>query len=528
MIIWTVAREYAGIAEAGGVKNVSCSLCEALVKAGHHVTLFIPLYGCTDLSAVAKFDCSWHRPVTVKVNGTENLLYFSHGEKNGVEIVFVGNRMFSEKKAVYTYTKEDEASNPRHKRGQGHEDSLCLNTLFEKAVVAYGETCFALEKPDIIHCHDAATAMIPVFIEAVKEDDLKLRAFYWHTKCIVTIHNAGNGYHHEFPSVAEAASCTALPRSMLTLGLNDGHVEPFLLASHYSSLTTVSPQYAEEILSEDENTGGLAKHFRADGTSIIGITNGIDYERYDPRNQELSLLPYTFNPLENDLQGKYKCRSLFLSKYASLSSLELHINKTVEQHGYLEKNLGGNTVYVVYHGRVVNQKGISVLEGAARIILEKQLPVNFIFIGQGEPELEEKLVKLSVDYVGKVVFFRGYDKAFSRLCIAAADFAVMPSNFEPCGIEDFIAQIYGTLPVAHATGGLRKIVDEETGFLYDENTPENLALMLFSLVKIISLAGQNVFAKMIRFAASYIKENYSWPKVTEAYLELYRSVKNET
>ncbi len=527
MNIWTVAREYAGIAEAGGVKNVSCSLSESLVELGNHVTLFIPLYGCTDLSSVSKFDCAWHHPVTVTVNGEEILLTFSHGIRNGVEIVFVGNRMFSEKKAVYTYTKEEERNNPHHRRGRGHVDSLSLNTLFEKAVVAYGETCLSMEQPDIIHCHDAATAMVPSFIEEAKENNLKLRAFYWHTKCMVTIHNAGHGYHHEFNSVADAVACTGLPRSMLTLGLNDGHVEPFLLASHYARLTTVSPQYADEVVTQDENTGGLAKHFRADDTTIVGITNGIDYERYDPQNLEASLLPYAFNPLENDLQGKYKCRSIFLSKYASLSSLELHINKTVEQHGYLEKTLDENMVYIVYHGRVVNQKGIGVLERAARIVLEKRMPVNFIFIGQGEPELEEKLMQLSSDYAGKVVFFSGYDKAFSRLCIAAADFAVMPSNFEPCGIEDFIAQIYGTLPVAHATGGLRKIVDEETGFLYDDNTPENLALMLHSLVKITSLAGKNVFNKMIGFAARYIKENYSWRKVTELYLELYRSMVDE-
>ena len=167
---------------------------------------------------------------------------------------------------------------------------------------------------------------------------------------------------------------------------------------------------------------------------------------------------------------------------------------------------------------------LDVLVKAAHSLLEKKLPVKFIFIGQGQPDLEKELLKLSLSFEGRCVFFRGYDRMLSRLCIASSDFVVLPSYFEPCGLEDFIAQIYGTLPVAHATGGLCKIIDDETGFLYSPNKSEKLEEALYSLVKIKSSAGGTIFNNMISYAAKYVKENYSWEKVALKYEELYKEI----
>ncbi|HBG65080.1 MAG TPA: glycogen synthase [Treponema sp.] len=522
MNIWIVSREYNGIAEAGGVKNVTCSLAENLVRLGQLVTLFIPLYGCTNLSGLQEYRCIWHHPVVVRVQGRHVIVTFCRGVLNGVEIVFVCNRAFSDKKAVYTYTKEEELKNPRHRKGSGHEDAAFLNTLFQKAVAAYGETCVQDESPDIIHCQDATTAFIPSFVAAATQSSSKLAAFYRNTRCLVTIHNAGAGYHHEFGSLDDAVSYTGLPREELAQGLCNGRVEPFLLAAGHACLTTVSPEYAQELMRPNDMTGGLSDALCRRHVTVTGITNGIDFARYDPADTAVSLLPYPFSPQDGDLDGKYRCRDVFLGDYASRACMAA-LGRSVEQHGYIDASGGADSVYIAYHGRVVTQKGIPVLVAAAERLLKKQVSAKFIFIGQGEPELERELVRLSESYPGSCVFFNGYDRALSRLCIAAADFAVFPSFFEPCGLEDFIAQVYGTIPVAHATGGLCKIIDEKTGFLYKENSADELFVLLYALTKVLAIGGRKTFAPMIRYAARYIREHYAWEHVAkDKYITLYR------
>ncbi len=526
MKIWMVAREYAGIAEAGGVKNVTCSLSESLVAAGQNVTLFIPLYGCTNLSAVKDFTCVWHKPVTIDMCEKNIIVTFSHGHLNGVEIVFIGNMAFTQKKAVYTYTKEEEEENPSHKKGEGHLDSQFLNTLFQKAVIAYSRTCDMSEKPDIINCHDATAAMVPVFMHFDSMKNAQTASFFCGTKCVVTIHNAGCGYRHEYKNLKSALYYTMLPKSCLAQNRNKGKVEPFVLASQYACMATVSPQYAKEILADRKgDTDGLSRIYASLKVNIEGITNGIDCRRYDPEKPEVSLLPYAFNPIKRDLDGKYKCRKYFLTDKASEQSLRNQSDSEVVQYGYLKQDDDPNTVYIAYHGRVVAQKGIPVLKEAAEKLMRQKLPVKFIFMGHGDPVIEKELVELAEKYAGQCVYFNGYGRSLARLCIAVADFAVCPSHFEPCGTEDFIAQIFGTIPIAHATGGLKKIIDEETGFLYEKNDAQTLCDLMYSLIKIVSCAGKDIFSSMIAFAAKYVKENYSWDKVTQdKYIKLFEKL----
>lgn len=526
MNVWLVSREYAGIAEAGGVKNVSCSLSENLAALGHSVTLFIPMYGCTDISQLKAFQNEWKIPVTVTASGSNCQVSYSHGTFNGVEIVFVNHRCFSEKKAVYTYTREEEKEDSSHKQGTGHSDVLFMNTLFQKAVIAYGTLLEedSSQGPQIIHCQDAATSMVPVFMEHEKKISESAKNFFMNTKCVVTIHNAGPGYHHEFYSMHDAQFITGLPAELLQSGLNGQNIEPFLLAETCSCITTVSPQYAEEIISGKTDTAGLSEEFRRRGTKIIGITNGIDLSRYTPSDTSQSLLPYPFDPESENFEGKYKCRSHLLTKYASENKRNAN-PKDIETYGYIVPNDGHDITYVAYHGRVVWQKGITVLAKSAEQLLEKNLPVRFIFIGQGQPELEKELTQLALRYEGKCVYFRGYDRFLSRLCMASADVAVFPSFFEPCGLEDLIAQIFGTIPVAHATGGLCKITDDETGFLYRENTPEKLTSILEALIKIKSRAGTDFFRRMISHTSANVRDNFSWKKVIQnKYIPLYESL----
>lgn len=521
--IWQISREYAGIAEAGGVKNVVCSLSEQLAENEHEVTLFIPLYGCTNLASIKDFDIVSDYTSYIDVAGEQYKVSFGNAWCNNIKIVFLISTCFIEKMNIYTYTELEERLTPSHLRGQGHLDAPLLEVLFQKAVLEYA-VHYSLS-PDIIHCHDATTALMPVFAAEISE----YKPLYNKTHFIVTIHNAGPAYHHEFPSIKDAVAYTGLPKAVLEKGKNGKTIEPYLLAGFYSLLTTVSPWYADELMNPDDtNTDGLSKLFYKNNIKIIGITNGIDYEKYNPENTSISLLPFPFSPEKNIKLGKFKSRELFLDYYSrsdkqsKLKKSIRTINTGIEQFGQLEDTPG--SVYFSYHGRIVHQKGIDVWANAIPSILKECPYARFVITGQGDPELENRQISLTKKYPGKILFLRGYEKTLARLCVAISDFIVLPSFFEPCGLEDFIASIYGTIPIAHKTGGLNKIKEGETGFLFQPNTAETLSSLLVSIAK-KKHDKDPAFDIIAAKAAQYVHHSYSWENVVaDKYLPLYESI----
>lgn len=516
MKIWMVAREYAGIAEAGGVKNVVCSLSEELSKTGNEVTFFIPEYACTDFSNIKNYKQIENASVTIEVAETYNDVSFASGICNGVNIVFVQCRIYKEKNNVYTYNKKDLEKNPDCIIGTGYKDWLFLDVLFQKAVCAYAEKLSQV--PDVVHCHDACTAILPAFAKVLYPNVFDRTSF------VVSIHNAGPAYHHEFSDIKQAELFTRLPNDILASALNQKRIEPYLLASHYAKLSTVSYDYAKELLdSNNKNTDGLSQIFSSRKIQIEGITNGIDINRYLPENRIVSLLPFEFSPSRKELDGKYKCRSWFLENYAWQGNSKITVNGTdIIQSGYLTRDESNENVYISFHGRLVRQKGIFVILDLFDKVISRFDNVRFIINGQGETFLQEEVSRRAAYYFGKIVYLCGYEKSLARLCTACGDFALFPSEFEPCGLEDFIAQIYGTIPVAHATGGLKKIINGKTGFLYSPNNAETLFALLEKLIK-NKLKFPGYYDELIKNAADYVKENYTWKTVAnEKYIPLYK------
>ncbi len=513
MNIWMAAREYSGIAESGGVKNVVRSLSESLVRLGHEVVCFVPFYGCAETECLSHFSRG-ESSAKISCAGKDFCVDFSRGTFDGVKIVLVGAECFSEKQNVYTYCAADAQRFPEKKVGEGYADNHLMNTLFQKAILAYGEeVCAEGDSPDIIHCHDACVAALPAIIKHFKKKHFSA------TKFVVSIHNAGPFYHHEFASIAEAKSYTGLPETDLERATNSGRVEPYLLAEESAVLSTVSPWYAEELLDADNfDTDGLSRIFAERKTRIVGITNGFDSSRYSPEDTSVSTLPFAFSSESLDLEGKFQTREFFLkSIYSEFSEENKSRWNSLERSGFLD---GKGKIYFCYHGRLVRQKGILVLLKAAREVLEKNSGVRFIINGQGEESLHEMCRSFAQENRGRVVFFYGYEKSASRLFTASADFAVLPSEFEPCGTEDFIAQIFATIPVAHATGGLKKIIDGKTGFLYKPNDADTLAQTLLRLAREKDESPEK-FRSIIQEAARHVKTRYSWESVAREYERLY-------
>lgn len=514
--IWLVSREYAGIAEAGGVKNVVCSLAEGLVRQNRSVTVFIPRYASVSIESSFRFACD------ISVAHQVYSVVFTSAMYHGVELIFVDASVFNNKHSVYVYTEDEANTIPGAVRGKGHFDVDIMNMLLQKAVAEYSLISGLV--PDVLHGQDAHTAILPALI---RTND-RYCSLFAHTVIAITIHNSGPGYRQVIPYSDYASVLTGLDESVLKRAVFNGNIEPFLLAAEYGVLTTVSPWYAKELTTHqfDRFTEGLSGEFERRGISITGITNGIDYDKYNAQDTTCSLLPFAFDPAKGDLKGKYLCRAEFLSRIARFQN-----NSTITCFGTI--NPEPHAVYYSYHGRIAWQKGLDIFEKSAEIVLNSSPKARFIILGQGDIALESILIHLSEKYVGRFVYLRGYERVLARMAVAVADFLVLPSIFEPCGLEDFIGQIYGTIPVAHAVGGLQKIIHGESGFLYSSDPSKSEAEILAQLMldvasPIIESNAEGcseipTYLGMIQYAAAvHVRETYSWDSIIlHQYLPLY-------
>ena len=516
MNLWIASMECAGIVEAGGVKNVTLALCKEFSKLKHNVTLFIPIFKCNSWDLITDYQENIINEVPLYLCGKTEYVNFCKAKcsDGNFNIIFVNHPCFSQKEAIYTYTQNEQNQNPEFIKGHGHKDSLFMNTIFAKAVCEYGKFVASSDLPSIIHCQDASTATIPAFI--------KQNPIYSSTKSVVTIHNAGPAYHHNFSSIGEAAWYTNLPTDLLSGSLNNYKVEPFLIASSCGAyLSTVSVEYANELKNPKyfEQTEGLSQIFYNRNIQIKGITNGIEFDRYNPQKKECSHLPFEYSPQEGILDGKYKCREHFINELLQNKSFE-----GITTYGKIDSDFHSDGIFISYHGRITSQKGIELLINAIPVILENFSNVKFFIAGQGEVSLENKLIELCSLYPNQVLFFNGYNKYVARIVNAVCDFIVLPSYFEPCGLEDFISQIYGTIPIAHATGGLNKIVDNKSGFLYKTNSKEHLIAKLSEVIT-LKICKPNEIIKMIKFASKYVQENYDWSSVIKnEYLTFFEEI----
>lgn len=517
MKLWIASMECAGIIEAGGVKSVTYSLCKEFSLLQHNVTLFIPVYKTNEWSIIKDYKENVISDIKILHCGKHESVSYSTGicTEGNFKVVFLNHPAFAEKEGVYTYTEHEQQINPENQKGKGHRDTLFLDSLFAKAVCEYGNHLKKSELPDIIHCQDASTALIPAFITS--------NPIFSNTKNVVTIHNAGPAYHHAFSSLGEAAWYTGLPESLLSQSMNKTQIEPFLLSVNCGAyLTTVSETYAKELCDPffDRETEGLSSIFFTHCVPIKGITNGIDYDRYNPQIKKESCLPFEFNPEELDLEGKILCRKEFIS---CLNDKNYEI-PDIKKYGSISVENYDDLVFLAYHGRITNQKGIAVLIETIPAILRNYPNARFIITGQGQVELENELIKLTIAYSGKVIFLNGYEKTAARLTTAVSDLLIMPSYFEPCGLEDFIAQIYGTLPVANKTGGLNKILNYKTGFLYTENNALSLTAKLSEVITFKKYKPA-AFNAMIKTAAKHVHKKYLWENVIkQEYLKFFKEI----
>ncbi|MGA2547223.1 MAG: glycogen synthase GlgA [Rectinemataceae bacterium] len=476
MKILMVSSEAAPFAKAGGLGDMVSALSRALSKAGHEVALVLPRYYGIDRSRLELIE----GPLGVGKEWAS--VYKAYLPGSTVETYFLEQERFFGRDGIYgSKAESDFADNPERFA------FLCRGAF---------QLCRKLGWiPDVMHAHDWPTSLVPVFLR----HDEKLPEFA-NTASVLTIHNLG--YQGIYPK--ESFPSFRLPWELFHDGGFEFYDKVNLLKAGIRSadcLTTVSPSYAREIQTPDYGFGldGLLRHRSSD---LVGILNGVDLDEWDP---ETDLhLPARYS--REKMTGKNKCKAVLQKEYG------------------LQPDAGKPLIGMV--GRLTDQKGVGELFGplygsAYRICAEMDL--QFAVVGSGDKWCEDELRALS----SRLPNFKamiGFDERLAHLVEAGSDFFLMPSRYEPCGLNQMYSLRYGTLPIVHRTGGLADTVENYnqetgagTGFMFDNLTPR----AVYDTVGWAVWAWYNRREQIDAMRIRAMGRRFSWDRSAAEYAKLY-------
>lgn len=482
MKIFMLSAEAFPFAKTGGLADAVSSLSKTLSSSGDEVKILLPRYYSIPREKLSL--CIKSLPVDAGFCKAEADFYKTN-IGNGTEIFFLDYEPFFGRDGFYGPSADFE-----------YPDNCQRFSFFAASLFSLcGKIGFS---PDIIHFHDWSSSLAaPLLKFRFRENPL-----FRKTKSVMTIHNAG--YQGKFPS--GSFSLAGIPEKFRSeSGIDDGGNINFLKAgiTCADKITTVSPNYAKEIQTDGQGFG-LSGLYRVRKDDIFGIVNGIDTSVWNPLSD--MKIPFRFSV--SSLSGKKKCKKE-LQKYFGLSE-----NPDVPVISMIT--------------RLASQKGIdevfAPMYGSLwRICTE--LDVQFVVLGSGEKWCEKEIRILS-EKLPNFKAFIGYNDALSHLIEAGSDLFLMPSRYEPCGLNQIYSMLYGTLPVVRNTGGLHDTVEnydqrsaEGTGFVFDDLTPDAVFGTLKWAVETYRERPEH-FRKLVKNAMS---QNFSWEKSAEEYRKVYRN-----
>ncbi|MDP1594749.1 MAG: glycogen synthase GlgA [Gallionella sp.] len=376
----------------------------------------------------------------------------------------------------------------------GHDwvDNALRFGLLSRIAALLGSSASPLSwRPDLVHGNDWQTGLTGAYLSVAEGA----------VPNVITIHNLA--FQGNFrPAKVELLHLP--PASFNVNGIELYGKMSFLKAGLYYAyhITTVSPNYAREIQG-DELGFGLQGLLRVRSEDITGILNGIDTDEWNPETDKH--LPGHFSPTR--MTGKAIC------KQALQNRMGLEVNPDVPLLGVVS--------------RLTHQKGLDLLLEIAPRLME--LPVQLVILGSGEPEMQQSALELSQRYPGKIAAMIGFDEGLSHQIEAGIDMFVMPSRFEPCGLNQFYSQRYGTPPIVHNTGGLADSVVDCTpetlkagtasGFVFSGMTTENLFV---TIQRAVALYRDQRNWKMLR--KNCMTKDFSWKSSAKSYREVYLKV----
>ncbi len=474
MKILFAASEAAPFAKTGGLADVAGSLPPALAKLGHDVSVVMPRYRHVDVAAwklkqVASF--------TVPVGTWQERCDVLRGKMEKVTVYFINKDIYFDRPELYGTARAD------------YPDNAERFIFFSRAVP---ELCIALGlRPDIVHCNDWQTGLVPLYLKKLYRDVEPLRA----ARTVFTVHNLGYQglfWHWDM-------RLTGLDWDVFTPeGLEFWGKMNLLKAGlvYADMITTVSKTYSREIQTP-EYGGGLEGVLVKRAADLYGIVNGIDYAGWNPSRDRA--LPRTFSA--SRLAGKAAC------KKALLRRLRL-------------PDAGAPLIGMVT--RLVDHKGLDILTEALPEIMS--LGVRLVILGTGDEKYHRVLSDAASRYPGRMRVLLQYDDGLARNIYAGSDLFLMPSHYEPCGLGQMHALRYGSVPLVRKTGGLADtVVDYNaktgrgTGFLFEEYEAPALTACLSRALGIYRDE-----KKWKHLMQTGMKQDFSWEQSAKEYVKVYR------
>jgi starch synthase len=466
-----VSSEAAPLAKTGGLADVVGALPNALRSCGDEAAVVIPRYGSIDLKGARRvYDAL---PVFLGLARYDTSIYQAPAE---FPLYLVDCPSLFDRKGLYG------------EAGLDYPDNHIRFAVFSRAALAVARFLFQTE---IFHCHDWQSGLVPAYLRTTFSSD----PTFFGVKTLFTIHNLG--YQGLFPRTALADA--GLDPSVFR---PDG-MEFFGRISYLKGgiafadrLSTVSPTYAREIQTPEYGFG-LDGALRARSAQLTGILNGVDYREWSPENDPLIPDRYSVE----DLSGKRVCKEQLIA--------EFHLPPEA-----LDRPLLGIV------SRLTRQKGADLLaEVADRIVAED---VYLVALGTGDPEYEDFFRSLAAEFPGRVAVHIGFDNGIAHRIEAGADIFLMPSHYEPCGLNQIYSLHYGTVPVVRATGGLDDTIDSSTGFKFVEYSGE--AFLEAVRRAVVAWSDRESWLEMVR---RDMLRDFSWQKSAAAYSALYRQLIGE-
>ncbi len=476
MHIVVAASECLPYAKVGGMADVIGALPREIARQGHQITVYLPFYRQVQKHvkqrkvAIASITIPfqyYNRFVSV-IDG---------GQQDGVQYYFLDCPEFFDREGLYG----TQAGN--------YSDNAERFGLFCRAVL---ESVKQLGIPDLFHVHDWQAAMLPVMLRTIYYYDPVLRK----PPCVLTIHNAG--YQGYFPP--NTIEKLLLPWDLYTTDRLEFYDQVNFLKGgivYSDAITTVSKKYAEE-LQTPAFGNGLETVLRARSADFYGILNGVDYNEWNPAHDRKIAAHFTPERLE----GKEACRRDLLHAFG------------LECEGCTAPVLG-------MVARLASQKGFDLLAQIADQLGREEL--FLVMLGTGEPYYENLLRSLAERFAGKFAVKIAYDDVLAHKIEAGADIFLMPSRYEPCGLDQIYSQKYGTVPVVHATGGLDDTVEQwnpETGTGTGFKFSPYEARAFFGAIQ-QALATFNKKAEWSTLMRNGMMGDFSWKQPAAEYIRLY-------
>ncbi|MDA1221376.1 MAG: glycogen synthase GlgA [Planctomycetota bacterium] len=477
--ICLVSSEVAPFAKTGGLADVVAGLGRYLASEGHDVRIFLPLYGRIARQDAPREEAAEIAAVSVRFNGSMQTFRCRVGTlpDSTAKVYFVDCPEMFEREPIYSSTYEDE-----HIRF----GLLCRAAL---------ESCQRLGwSPDVIHCNDWHTGLLPLYLKSLYAWD----RLFAKTRTLLTIHNIG--YQGQFPARVVGDLGLADHRSAFHQeDLAKGEVNFLKTGLLYADwITTVSRTYAHEIQTP-EGGRGLEGVLGARASALTGIVNGVDYGTWDPAVDPTIPARYTVD----DLSGKAVCKQKLLERFD------------------LDASDGSLVLGIV--SRLTGQKGFDLLPDVLPVVM-RDPRVRLCVLGSGEGRYEEYFQWLRDKMPERVGIYRGYHEELAHWIEAGSDAFLMPSAFEPCGLNQMYSLRYGTPPVVRRTGGLVDTVEPfdratrtGTGFVFEDYDSHALLAAMQELLR--AFDDPEGWRQLIR---NGMTQDFSWAKQGPDYVALYR------